>query len=490
MAQEIELKLEVDPDSLPLVRQDPILTHAESQSVDQVTVYYDTPETKLKKHGFTLRVRNVGDRFIQTVKPLTESVGLLSREEIEFEVKSLKPDLRQLSDHPIHRLLVKGDSKRLKPVVRCDVNRTSWQVDRRNGRMRIDLDYGLVTAAERTEEFAELEFELIDGAPVSLIVAAGRLSDHVPVRLGVLTKAERGFMLAAGTLGQVAKAVPVNVTPDMSVAEAFELIVHACLKHYRLNETLALEGNAAALHQARVAMRRLRSAFALFRPGIEDVEYQHLRHELRWFTSQLGDARNLDVYLERNLDAKERAKVMRKREKAYDEVADAMNSHKFRRLLIDIVGWVTVGAWRTGKIANRPLTSFANRRLDRLWMSIASDKHIANMDEETRHRLRIQAKKMRYAVEFLHGLYPHARGEEKHFAAAIEELQDSLGKLNDMATARSLGGKPAHEGWLIGSVEERRYLVSAEHALRALMQIGQFWRLTGHREGTHEQARA
>ncbi len=374
MTQEIELKLDVDPDNLPLVRQDPIFARAESHSLDQVTVYYDTPETKLKKHGFTLRVRSAGGRFVQTVKPLTDNVGLVSREEIEFEVRSLKPDLRQLSDHPIHRLLARGEEKRLKPIIRCDVNRTSWQIGGRSGRMQIDFDHGCITAGERTQEFAELEFELVDGPPASLVVAASRLSDHVPVRLGVLTKAERGFMLAAGTLGRVTKAAPVNVLPDMTVAEAFELIVHACLKHYRLNEPLALKGNPAALHQGRVAMRRLRSAFALFRPAIEDVEYQHLRHELRCFTAQLGDARNLDVYLERDLDEEERSKLIRKREKAYDDVADAMNSHKFRRLLIDIVGWVAVGAWRAGKAANRPLTSFANRRLDRLWATIASQQ--------------------------------------------------------------------------------------------------------------------
>jgi triphosphatase len=436
-----------------------------------------------------LRVRSVGGGFIQTVKPLTDNVGLVSREEIEFEVTSLKPDLRQLSDHPIHRLLAKGDAKRLKPIIRSDVKRTSWQLDGRSGRIQVDFDHGSITAGERTQEFAELEFELIEGPPASLVVAASRLSDHVPVRLGVLTKAERGFMLAAGTLGRVSKAVPIEVHPGMTVGQAFELIVHACLKHYRLNEPLALEGHSGALHQARVAMRRLRSAFALFRPAIEDVQYQHLRHELRWFTAQLGDARNLDVYLERDLDEEERSRLIRKREKAYEDVADAMNSHKFRGLLIDIVGWVALGAWRTGKVANRPLSGFANRRLDRLWATIASDKDIASMDEDTRHRVRIQAKKMRYAVEFVQGLYPQARSAEKHFTSVIEDLQESLGKLNDMATARSISKVPANDGWLIGSPEERRYLLAAEQSLRELMRVGRFWRLTADAD-PHKQEKA
>lgn len=478
MTREIELKLEVDPDNLPLLRQEPFLANAESHSNHQVTVYYDTPETRLKKHGFTLRVRSAGGRFIQTVKPITGTVGLMSREELESEVRSIEPDLSSLSGHPLHALLSSGDSDRLEPQIRCDVTRTSWQFDRRNGRMRLDLDDGTISAGERSHDFAELELELIDGAPESLIVAARRLSDHVPLRLGVLTKAERGFLLSKGALDKISKAGPVSVKDSMTVAEAFELIVHDCLKHYRLNEPLVVrDRKAAALHQTRVAMRRLRSAFSLFRPAIEDVEFQHLRHEVRWFTGQLGDARNLDVYLERHLDEDERARLMRQREKAYEDVADAINSHKFRRLLVDLVGWTAIGSWRSGKLASRPVKSFASGRLDKLWRSIAgAGRDVAHMDESTRHGLRIQVKKMRYAIEFLGSLYRSFPGAEKRFATAVEQLQESLGKLNDMATAKAIAGGPADESWLIGSFDERRHLIEAEAAYRDLLKVGAFWR--------------
>jgi CHAD domain-containing protein len=224
-------------------------------------------------------------------------------------------------------------------------------------------------------------------------------------------------------------------------------------------------------------MRRLRSAFTLFRPAVEDVEFQHLRHELRWFTAQLGDARNLDVYLERDLDHDERERLRHERERAYDGVADAMNSHKFRRLLIDIVGWAAIGAWRSGKLAARPIPGFADARLDKLWQSIAgAGRDVAGMDETSRHELRIQIKKLRYAIEFLRCLYPEAHDAEKHFAAAVEELQETLGKLNDLVTAKTLVGEPADDGWLIGSYEERRHLFAAEDALRALLRVGPFWR--------------
>ena len=477
-AQEIELKLEVEPDDLPLVHQNPLLANAECHTTHQVTIYYDTPKTRLKKHGFTLRVRSSGGRFVQTIKSITGSIGLLCREEIECAVTSLKPDLDSLLHHPIHALVRNSEADNLREVIRTEVDRTSWQVDRRDHRMQVDLDHGTITAGGRCAEFAELEFELRDGPPASLIVAARRLSEAVPVRLGVLTKAERGSLIAEDSFGKIHKAAPIHVHPDMSVADAFEVIIHACLKHYRLNEPLVIRDlKARALHQARVAMRRLRSAFTLFRPAVDDVEFQHLRHELRWFTSQLGDARNLDVYLERDLQEKERARLFLQREKVYQAVICAMNSDKFRRLMIDLVGWTAVGAWRNAKPAQSPIQKFAKGRLNRLWGSIASaGRHVTRMDECARHELRIQVKKMRYAIEFLQGLYPYAHSAEKHFETAVAELQETLGKLNDMVTATNIGGGTENDGWLIGSFEERQWLAAAEDALNELLKIGPFWR--------------
>ena len=478
MSTEIELKLEVDPGDLPLVRQNPLLATAESHSSHQVSVYYDTPETMLKKHGLTLRVRSANGRFIQTIKAATDSVGLVSREEIECEVSSLAPDLSLIPEHPIHALLGETEAKSLNELIRSEVERTTWMLDLGNGRIQVDLDHGIMIAGKRSSVFSEIEFELRDGPPIILITAARRMSDYSPVRLGVLTKADRGFRLASNELAKVHKAGSVKVDASMTVAQAFDTIIHACLKHYRLNEPLVIhKNNSAALHQSRVAMRRLRSAFTLFRPAVEDVEFQHLRHELRWFTAQLGDARNLDVYLQRDLPKDERDRLLVKRERAYDQVADAMNSQKLRRLLIDLVGWCAIGAWRSGKLAQRPIQSFANRRLDRLWKTVtAAGRDLAAMDEAERHRLRIQTKKLRYAVEFLQGIYHHARMNERRFASAVGELQESLGKLNDMTTAKSLGATAVEHDWLIGSPGERRHLNAAEDALRDLLRTGPFWR--------------
>jgi CHAD domain-containing protein len=78
-------------------------------------------------------------------------------------------------------------------------------------------------------------------------------------------------------------------------------------------------------------MRRLRSAFSLFAPMIRDDEaFAPLREELRWFTNQLGEARNLDVFLKRpDVPAAERRQLAAAREKQYDSIIAVLASKRF-----------------------------------------------------------------------------------------------------------------------------------------------------------------
>src|SRR5205085_9076229 len=125
-------------------------------------------------------------------------------------------------------------------------------------------------------------------------------------------------------------------------------IVTACIRHFRRNEPLVIEKRSMnALHQARVAMRRLRSTLTLFRTVVADDEFMALRDELRWFTGKLGDARNLDVYLQRDLPKDEKRTLKAKRERVYDQVIETMESGRFRRLMLDLIAWAYLGEWRT-----------------------------------------------------------------------------------------------------------------------------------------------
>ncbi len=64
----------------------------------------------------------------------------------------------------------------------------------------------------------------------------------MPLRLGVLSKFERGDALVRDRLGRAAKAEPVPLEPGMSASAAFRAVAYACLRQMRLNETVLLGG--------------------------------------------------------------------------------------------------------------------------------------------------------------------------------------------------------------------------------------------------------
>ncbi|MEA3001265.1 MAG: triphosphatase, partial [Sphingomonadales bacterium] len=367
---EVELKLELDPADAGALRGHPLLAGRAASTKEQVSTYFDTRKKAVRKAGYSLRIRRSGGGYVQTVKRATSAAGLFDRPEWEAPVAGGRPEAAALAATPLGGLLGADRIGKLVPVVESTVDRTIWRLDHQESEVELVLDEGRIRGGGEERPLHEVEIELKSGNPGAVLDLARRLAERVPLRIGVLSKAERGFALADGSLDKVSKAEPVAIREDMDVAEGFTAIVHACLRHFRLNEPLvAGRREPEALHQARVAMRRLRSAFSLFRPALGGDEYEALREELRWFTGTLGEARNLDVFLAGGSEAAvaDRATLEAAREQAYDRVIEALDTRRFRDLMLGLVAWTDGGAWRERRKAQAPLLDFARSRLDRLW---------------------------------------------------------------------------------------------------------------------------
>ncbi|MEA1014141.1 CHAD domain-containing protein [Sphingosinicella sp. LY1275] len=481
--QEIELKLEVDEDAAEALARHPALAGRARRSLRQVSTYYDTGKAALRKAGYSLRVRAAEGRFVQTVKQdAAGSAGLFDRPEWERDIEGPGLDQAALAETPLAGLLKPKLRASLAPVTVSDVERTIWLLEWQGAEIEMILDHGSIRGDTREKPLDEIELELKRGEAAALFDLARALARDLPLRIGVLSKSERGFALADSRLGKVAKAGPVRIDPEADAGAGFAAIAHACLKHFRLNEDLVAKRDPAALHQARVAIRRLRAAFSLFGPVVRDEEGVRLREELRWFAGQLGDARNLDVFLGRNdLHAEWRPKLEAAREEAYDRVLAALGSQRLRMLLLNLVAWLAIGAWRQAAPARQPLRGFALDRLDRRWRKVRkAGGQLKEVDEEARHRFRIDVKKLRYAVEFLEGLdTDKAKAKpRKAFLGALEAIQEHLGALNDAATARilleGLDLEVPADG--SGAKAERRHLAAASKAFDKLRAVGPFWR--------------
>ncbi len=258
---EIELKLETDADGAAAVRCHPLLCDSPARTIDQATTYFDDAKGTLRQAGVSLRVRTTDGCCIQTVKHQENgSAGLFARPEWEQPVKGPKPDLASLAHTPAGALI---SGRPLRSVVKVTGRRSIWELGAPGHAVELVLDEGTVAGGTASEDITEIEIELKGASPGMMFEMGRKLARSAPLRIGVLTKAERGQRLADGSAGKPAKAERIRLGAAMTTAEGFAAIVYSCLRQFRLNEALVAQRDPGALHQARVAMRRLRSAFSL-----------------------------------------------------------------------------------------------------------------------------------------------------------------------------------------------------------------------------------
>ena len=86
------------------------------------------------------------------------------------------------------------------------------------------LDEGIIAAGGAEKPIEELEVELKRGEPRAIFDLARQIGRTVALRIGVLSKAERGFALADGALDKAKKSEPIGIDRDMKVADAFAVV--------------------------------------------------------------------------------------------------------------------------------------------------------------------------------------------------------------------------------------------------------------------------
>ena len=473
-AREVELKFDIDPDHVSKLAKLSYFSEA-AEPKRQISIYFDTPKEKLRRNGWVLRVRQRDGKFIQTAKRSIEAAGLFDREEWEFEVDGPDPDRRAIAKTPLGAIVKARQFHQLAPVCRCDIDRSRRVISVGNATVEISLDEGLVEAREACEPVHEIELELKSGEPTALFGLARKIVGRVPVKIGVSAKSERGFALSEGKRPGPVKAIPVALSAEMPVGRSFATIAASCIKHFRMNEPLVIaERDAEALHQLRVAIRRLRSAVWLFRPAIRDAELDGFSDQLRRFTRELGAARNIDVILSTmSLNDPARCQLEDDRKRLYTKIIRKLDSRSFRLFMFDLFAWLHHGKWRTGKKASAPLLPFAIKRIDRLWAKIDQRASLLQrLSDEDRHQLRIDTKKLRYALEFLTEPLRPAGDARVKFVKTAERIQDRLGDLNDLIAQPQLLARihPAP------AKTRARHMRAAKRYLQKLRGIGPYWR--------------
>jgi len=457
---EVELKLELPPEAVPQFRKLPLVRSIEASAkrLTQVSVYFDTDKQKLRRHGLTLRVRHIGDRYIQTVKAM-RNANILARNEWESEIAGSQPDLAQARDTALDRLLTRKFRRNLKPQFETRVRRTVFPLERDGAVIALALDEGTIKTGGASMRICEIELELQQGGQEHLFDVARLLARALPLQLGLISKSERGYRLLDGAQTAPVKFTAVALAPDLPTREAFREIGRACLQQIAGNELALLKDDAEGVHQMRVGLRRLRAAIALFAGLLEDPQTEKIEAELKWLTGELGPARELEVLIARVV------KPVKQRRSGWDDIPKlsqqfagqraaalahargVIASERYRLLKIEIAAWLETGQWATPQddlVRDRgalPVETFAAEQLSLGRRKLRKKaKSFAELDARRRHKLRIQAKKLRYATDFFSGLFSGKRAGKRRetFLAALEAVQDSLGDLNDIAVHESI----------------------------------------------------
>ena len=233
---------------------------------------------------------------------------------------------------------------------------------------------------------------------------------------------------------------------------AFKQIAGECIKHLQSHQNIVLhEIDAESVHQMRVALRRLRCAFLVFKKIVGSANSKTLMDELNVVADTLGKARDLDIFLTQTLPAvltqfnghsgliKLRDKAIAAQAQAYIEVRKVLAAIRYRRMLTTLSDWIESERWRqrTPEYKTPKVRALATAHLNQYHKQLkVRGKHLANAQPEARHATRIAAKKLRYTAEFFASFYSVA--ESRAYIRKLSQLQDCLGMLNDIMITEKL----------------------------------------------------
>jgi CHAD domain-containing protein len=192
-----------------------------------------------------------------------------------------------------------------------------------------------------------------------------------------------------------------------------------------------------------------------------------------------------------------RRELAKEHEAALARARDAVMSARFRSLTLDSAAWLETGEWMRPQddlvrdLGDMPVETFAAGQLSKRWRKVRKKgKGLAELDAASRHKLRIQAKKLRYAVEFFASLFSGKQASKRgKFLRAVERLQNALGDLNDIAvhenriagtagrSAQASGRRAFAAGLLAGRENARAEaaMMAATSAYAKLAKVKRFW---------------
>ena len=417
--------------------------------------YFDTPGWHMNRAGYTCRVRRKGAEAELTLKGMAAaSEGMRSRRELNEPLES--PDSAPATAPGPCGAIIRAVAGRtgVQPVFRLQTRRELFHLSYENGRFgEVALDETSIPVGEdRPVRLSRVEVEVEPDA-------VARAKPFVKALVVENRLAEAGTSKFESALIATGQSVPSNaaefgsttVGPEQTAAEVAYAVMRKQFAALRANEPgTRLGEDIEALHDMRVASRRLRAAMAAFRPFLTP-RMERFREQLGWVAAALGEVRDLDVQLERMeewrasfdpgraaaLEAVE-AVLETRRRAARKRMLAVLDSRRYERLCESFGNALRMGPPRSFVPGRAPVLAVAPDMVERRYKKVRKQGDQIRKDSapDLYHQLRIDAKKLRYALEFVgNGIYGKPALE---FSARVTAMQDVLGLHQDAYVAMDM----------------------------------------------------
>jgi CHAD domain-containing protein len=438
---ERELKLG-PPDTFSLARLEPRLNDyvaAPAGFKRLHTVYYDSADLRLTRWGCSLRFR-LGEGWTLKIPVPTESNALFREEHVFPGDGSKVPD----AVLDLATAYLRGATP--EPVAELRTLRTSRHVLSDGGDDLAEVvedDVRVVAGTHVVRRFRQVEIELTDGTPDAVLDELGTLlrgagagkPDPVSKDVYAIGEGAREPEIALPALDAGAR---IGDVVRAALAGSVEQIV-------RYDAKLRLHPDEATIHDARVAVRRLRSDLRTFLPLFEGTWGSDVRERLRWLQDGLSAARDADVLIKglRRLgetlpDTDRRrlddvlAPFRAVRDAAYDRVRAMLRDERYVPLLQTLVDAAKRPPFNAR--ADEPAREVIPSIIEEAWSTLRKRvrKRTRPPSNHELHVIRIAAKRVRYAAE---AVEPVVGRPARSLARTVTDLQSILGDQHDAVVA-------------------------------------------------------
>lgn len=459
---EIEVKLEVgSADDLRHLAQLRVVGRFRlrpRRAVHLHSLYLDTRDLALARAGIALRVRRIGRAWEATAKWSGRVAGALhERPELTVALPGEPAAPFTLPDGPLcTQLTAVVLGRRLAPILVSDVHRQLRDLLPADGAAaagslaEVALDTVELRAPGGTPagaRYHEIEIERRAGSTRDLTALSHLLQQRFGLIPSRASKFARGLADLYGSALPPGGAEPIEAGDSVGVAA--RKIVTAQLARLRAADPGTRVGrDPEALHEQRVAVRRLRAATRTFAVGIPARQRETLAGELRWLGQELGAVRDFDVQLanlawhaghvgrdtRQSLEAFQRHLESERAARRAALVA-ALDSPRYFRLLGALERFAASPPPRRPRgDAALPVAAAGRRAVKRALRRVMTcGDAVGELPEaEDLHALRIRTKRLRYLLE---SLKPISGAPGRKLIKQLVRLQDVLGRFNDAIVA-------------------------------------------------------